>query len=187
MIPIVLKDTVPRQLAYPVGDAYLSEQLGADVQLEDLALFFLFTSGIQLDHYDPLTSSETTYPVLALDHEPPPLVGTAKARLRDDRRRRAELLGVIRTGRAAEDQPEAPLGADLDASVAIVVFPVKTRMRRRVTDAIETQGIKLIRNWLAAAPEVQKDQKPLVLLFDEISGRVSARFAMQEGPRRLYR
>ena len=181
MIPIVLKDTVPRQLAYPVGDAYLSEQLGADVQLEDLALFFLFTSGIQLDHYDPLTSTETSYPVLALDREAPPLVG--EARLRDARRRKAELAGLIRRGRRGAATSES----DLDAPVSIVVFPVKTRMRRRVTDAIEAQGIKLIRNWLAAPPEVKKDQKPLVLLFDETTGRVSARFARQEGPRRLYR
>ncbi len=175
VIAIVLKDPVPRQLAYPVGEGYLSEQLAGDMSLDDAGLFFLFTSGIQLDHYDPLTSKEVSYPVMALDREPPPLVGHAEARLHDAERRRAELAG--------KTEPDEAVAYE----TSIVIFPVKTRMRRRVTDALEVQGLTFIRNWLAAPADLKTNQKPLVLIFDENTGRISARFAKEEGSRRMYR
>ncbi|MCP4003101.1 MAG: hypothetical protein GY725_02780 [bacterium] len=190
MIPIVLKDEIPRQLAYPIGEGYLSSQLLGDAEEEDFGLFYLFTSGIQLDYYDPLTSRESVYPVLALDRNPPPLVGHAQARLGEAQRRRAELAGLVHASHDGKCKKarveEAKAIAESTFKVSLVIFPVKARIRQRVTDAIEDNGMAPIRNWLNAALEGQENQKPLVLLFDEITCKLTATFAKQTGPRRLY-
>ena len=51
MIPTLLKDTLPRQLMYAINGARLARELKSVEGLEEMGFFYLFTSGVQVDHY----------------------------------------------------------------------------------------------------------------------------------------
>src|SRR5262249_4292766 len=116
----------------------------------------------------------------------PQLCSDALARLDEQQRRRNEIVDERRAGvmRAdaqlrGEDHPLLPLehlDALPDLRISIAIFPVKTRLRRRVEDGILDGAIRPMRNWLAAPPGQHSTQRPLVLLFDEETGKVSAKF-----------
>jgi hypothetical protein len=197
--PVVIRDELPRLVTYPVGEVFLRAQLGAALREDDAGIYFLYLSGVQVNHYDPVLSRASVYPVLALDREPPQLCSDALARLEDQRRRRSEIVderraGVMRADAQLRGQdrilapPELP--DDLpDLPLSIAIFPVKTRLRRKVEDGIVDGALRPLRNWLSAPPEQHAGQRPLVLCFDEESGKVSARFAEPWGDakERYYR
>lgn len=72
--------------------------------------------------------------------------------------------------------------------MSLLIFPVKTRLRRMVEDAILDKGLRALRNWLHASPETRPDQRPLVLVYDEDSGGIQAKFAepWRSGQKRIY-
>ncbi len=184
MIPTVLKDALPRQLAYAVSGARLSRELKCVEGLEQMGLFYLFTSGVQLDYYDPIVSPVPTYPVLALDGCPPQLTSSALETLRRKTGRKKELFdfGAMRAqaqlmGRSVDALEEDEAGEMKLCDVSICVFPVKARLRKRVSRAVLDTAIQPIRNWLSAAHEREVPQRPLVILFDERQGTVTTKFA----------
>ena len=92
-------DTLPRTLAFPFDERDLEAALDANAALERVGMFFLYTSGIQVEKYDPLTCHDTLYPILALDDRMPTLDTAALARLVDmfsDRRDEYDLSGAAR-------------------------------------------------------------------------------------------
>jgi hypothetical protein len=197
--PVVIRDELPRLVTYPVGEVFLRAQLEPVLREDDAGVYFLYLSGVQVNHYDPVVSRATVYPVLALDREPPQLCSDALARLDDQQRRRSEIVDERRAGvmRAdaqlrGEDRALAPLdlaGPLPDLPLAISIFPVKTRLRRKVEDGIVDGALRPLRNWLAAPAAQHASQRPLVLLFDEETGKVSAKFAepWHEAKERYYR
>lgn len=203
VIPTVLKDALPRQLAYAVSGVRLSRELKCVEGLEQMGLFYLFTSGVQLDHYDPIVSPVPTYPVLALDDGLPQLTSSALQMLRRKSGRKEELFdfaagewasprGAKRAqaqlmGRAIAELEEDEDGEMKLCDVSICVFPVKARLRKRVARAILDTAMQPIRNWLSATRERDVPQRPLVILFDELKGTVTTKFADERtdpsGPR----
>ncbi len=190
----MLKDSLPRQLAYSVNGARLARELEDIDRLEDMGLFYLFTSGVQIDHYDPIVSKVQAYPVLALDNHTPQLTSNAVERLRRKTGREKKLgRGAARAqaqlmGRSArEPVVTTPARAELVlCDVCFCVFPVKIRLRDKVSTLILDTAIQPIRNWLSAAPQRKGAQRPLVIVFDELSGRVTTKFAAgwaDTGPR----
>ena len=196
VIPTILRDSLPRQLAYSVSGATLARELGFAEGLEDMGLFYLFTSGVQVDYYDPIVSRAQCYPVLALDHYMPQLTSNALEMLRK-KTGRGPLGGHVRGGewftmrlRGAARAQAQFLGqsmAELEevenkdgelelCDVSICVFPVKSRLRKRVSRLILETAIRPIRNWLGAPPERRETQRPLVILYDELEGAVSTKF-----------
>ena len=197
MIPTLLKDTLPRQLMYAINGARLARELKSVEGLEEMGLFYLFTSGVQVDHYDPIVSRAHEYPVLALDNGLPQLTSSAlerlrmktgrhskaawgigggewfSMRLRGAARAQAQLMGCSVT----ELEQNKTAGGELElCKVSIMVFPVKARMRKRVTRLILETAVQPVRNWLSAAPDRKETQPPLVILFDEQRGTVSTKF-----------
>lgn len=84
MCPVVVKDELPRLIAYPIGERLLRHELGPGLPAEDeLGVFLLYTSGVQVDLYDPVTSRAKSYPVLVFDRGIPDLTSEARARLRE--------------------------------------------------------------------------------------------------------
>jgi len=67
MIQTILKDDLPQGLSFPLGAATLAGEIGEAIPFERLGLYMLFGSGRQRDVYDPLNSSKSSYPVLAID------------------------------------------------------------------------------------------------------------------------
>ena len=71
--------------------------------------------------------------------------------------------------------------------VSICVFPVKARLRKRVSRVVLDTAMQPIRNWLSATRERELPQRPLVILFDELKGTVTTKFADERtdpsGPR----
>ncbi len=197
VIPIILRDALPRQLAYAVSGARLARELKSVEGLEEMGLFYLFTSGVQVDHYDPIVSRAREYPVLALDNGLPQLTSNALERLRTKTGRRSSrswgsgggdwfgmpLRGAARAqaqlmgGSVSELEDDDPTAGELElCSVSIMVFPVKARMRKRVTKLILEAAVQPARNWLCAAADRKETQRPLVILFDEQRGTVSTKF-----------
>ena len=193
----MLKDALPRQLAYAVSGARLARELKQVEGVEEMGLFYLFTSGVQVDHYDPIVSRAHEYPVLALDNGLPQLTSSALERLRTKTGRRSNVGWVIGGGEwfsmrlrgaaraqaqlmgcsVAELEQHEPAGRELElCKVSIMVFPVKARMRKRVTKLILEAAIQPVRNWLGATPDRKKTQRPLVIQFDEQRGTVSTKF-----------
>jgi hypothetical protein len=195
VIPTVLRDALPRQLAYAVSGARLSREFKYIEGLEQMGLFYLFTSGVQLDFYDPIVSPLPTYPVLALDDCLPQLTSSALEALRRKTGRKKELFdfgvgelfslrGAMRAQAQLMGRSVAELEEDEDGDgemklcdVSICVFPVKARLRRRVSRAILDTAIQPVRNWLSATRERAVPPRPLVILFDEMKGTVMTKFA----------
>ena len=197
MIPKLLKDALPRQLAYAISGARLAKELKPVEGLEEMGLFYLFTSGVQLDHYDPIVSRAHEYPVLALDNSLPQLTNSALERLRTKTGRRSDLGWRIGGGEwftsrfhgaaraqaqlmgcsVAELEKKESAAGELElCQQSILVFPVKARMRKRVTKLILEHAIQPVRNWLTAARNSRETQRPLVILFDEQRGTVWTKF-----------
>ncbi len=200
MCPVIVKDELPRLIAYPVGERVLRQELGDVLPDDELGVFLLYMSGVQLNAYDPVISKETVYPVLALDRRVPQLSNDALNRLREQREKAREivderLVGVARAdaqlrgeaGPEEEQQGEDDLLPPVQLSISI--FPVKSRLRRMVEDAILERGIRAMRSWLNAGPETWHQQRPLVLVYDEERSVVSAKFAgpWGRGAQRIYR
>ena len=203
MIPTVLKDALPRQLAYAVSGARLSRELKCVEGLEQMGLFYLFTSGVQLDYYDPIVSPVPTYPVLALDDCLPQLTSSALQMLRRKTGRKEELFDFaagewvsLRGAKRAEAQLMGRSISELEededgemklCDVSICVFPVKARLRKRVSGVVLDTAMQPIRNWLSATRERELPQRPLVILFDELKGTVTTKFTDERtnpsGPR----
>ncbi len=181
----MLKDSLPRQLAYSVNGARLARELEGISCLGDMRLFYLFTSGVQIDHYDPIVSKMQVYPVLALDNHTPQLTSNSVERLRRKTgreeklgrgaaRAQAQLMGLS----VSEPVVPAPVRPELVlCDVSLCIFPVKTRLRDRVSTLVLDTAIQPIRNWLSAVAERKEAQRPLVVVFDELSGKVATKFA----------
>lgn len=201
----IVHDGLPRQLAYPFSRIALEDRL-FDLEWPDqLGLYFLYISGKQLDLYDPLLSHESRYPVIVLDNAVPPLNANVLAQIAERQRQEAEqkaqknrVVEVSGSERAqaqleGAESPGHRVRVELAEPVlppeSLIVLPVKARMRRRVTEAFETRGLRPIKNWLACPRERKSTQRPLVLLFDEETDRVVAKFADEpsdRSARRLY-
>lgn len=187
MIPTILRDALPRQLAYAVSGVELARELQSLEPFDAVGMFFLFTSGVQLDYYDPIVSRSQIYPVLALDLGMPQLTSNAVEQLRRKTgrsgpekltgsgvaRAQAQLLGQTLEELNADQEP-----GELDlCDVSISVFPVKARLRRRIARHITETGIRPIRNWLVGALQRKEPKRPLVLLYDERLSSVTSKFA----------
>jgi hypothetical protein len=198
-MPIVLKDELPRLITYPIGEIFLRAHLAESLSEDEAGLYYLYLSGVQVNFYDPVTSRATSYPVLALDRHPPQLCSDALARLEDQQRKREQIVderraGVLRAdaqlrGRDSIVAPPALVDAFPDLPLSVAVFPVKTRLRRKVEDGIVECALRPMRNWLSAPFDQHATQRPLVICFDEDSGRVSAKFAepWDDAKERYYR
>jgi hypothetical protein len=198
-----VRDELPRMLAYPIELLELIDGLEADEgPLEDTGVFFLYTSGAQVDHYDPLTSNEKVYPVIALDRRMPQLASTTMAQLARDHsealaeksaQERQQLEGAARadaqlSGAFNAMQQPAPSPQDLVlCSTCVLVFPVKRRIRVKVAACLQKTGFRYLKNWLNVPADQRESQSPLVLLYDEAADRVTAKFAEKDegssGPR----
>jgi len=197
--PVVIRDELPRLVTYPVGEIFLRTHLGAAFNEDEAGLYFLYLSSVQVNLYDPVVSRASAYPVLALDRQPPQLCADALTRLRDQRRRHNAIVderraGVLRADAQLHGQDRSVEPLDLDDGLpelplSIAIFPVKTRLRRRVEDGIVEGALRPLRNWLGALREQQATQRPLVLSFDEESGKVHAKFAepWEDAKERQYR
>lgn len=149
-VSTLLRDRVPsRTIAYPVSAQQINETLRGVVPLDTVALFFLYDSAAQATHYDPAKSEAQRYPILALRRGLP----TLKAPI---------LAGDL------DQKPETP---------AILVFPVKARIKPKIAEALRNDGIRPVLRWLTAKPVPGSPQRPLVLVYDETAHRVTAKFA----------
>lgn len=184
MSSIILKDELPRMISYPIGETLLVHELGAAIEAEDLGLYFLYTSGVQLNHYDPVTCKDGRYPVMALDRHPPQLNTDAEKRLAEERRS-GRGFGADKLSGVARAQAQL-LGGDIETEsgevwepppVCLSIFPVKTRLRRKVEDAIIDFALRPILNWLGASEQAAATQKALVLVFDETESKITTKFA----------
>jgi hypothetical protein len=186
-MPVIIRDELPRLVTYPIGELFLRSHLGPGLCDDDAGLYFLYLSGVQVNFYDPVLSRAAHYPVLALDRHSPQLCNDAMARLEEEQRKREQIVddrraGVLRAdaqlrGRDAElAEPERVVGLP-ELPLSIAIFPVKTRLRRKIEDGIAGSALRPLRNWLAAPGDRHTAQRPLVLCFDEESGKVSAKFA----------
>jgi hypothetical protein len=195
--PVVIRDELPRLVTYPVGELFLRTHLGSALPEEDTGLYFLYLSGVQVNHYDPVLGREREYPVLALDRRPPQLCADALARLEEQRRRRREIVDERLAGVARADaqlrgedrpvEPAEPADDVRELPLSVAIFPVKTRLRRKVEDGIVDDALRPMRAWLAAPPAQHAAQRPLVLCFDEETGKVTAKFAEpSDGARERY-
>lgn len=151
----VLRDKLPPTLSYPISAQQIEQGIDRPAQSERLALYFLYESGRQTMHYDPKTGLAQSYPVLVLLQGLPTLP--------------VEIyLGDL------ERDPDVR---------SILVFPVKVRLKARISEVILQQGLRPIRNWLSVEPHPDKPQRPLVLIYDEATQRISSKFAASwDGP-----
>ena len=195
-------DTLPRILAFPFDERDLEGALESNEHLNKVGVFFLYTSGIQVDHYDPLTCPDTSYPILALDDQMPTLAATTRARLSETYKATLqtdsqELSGAARAdaqlaGQYQQEQPQPRQSGTVELELcetACIVFPVKRRIRMRVAEAISAKGARAIRNWFSIPEERRASRKPLVLYYDEAADLVTTKFCekIQPGQPRYYR
>ena len=149
-VSILLRDRVPsRTIGYPLAAPQINETLKGVVPLDTVALFFLYDSCAQPAHYDPSKSMAQRYPVVALRRGIPKLKVPV-------------LAGDLETN--AETR-------------SILVFPVKMRIKQRVTEALLELGMRPLVRWFSASTTAEAPQRALVLIFDESDQRVSAKFA----------
>jgi hypothetical protein len=149
-VSILLRDRVPsRTIGYPLSAPQINETLKGVVSLDTVALFFLYDSSAQASHYDPSKSMAQRYPVVAL-------------------RRGIPKLKVPVLAGDLETNPDTR---------SILVFPVKMRIKQRVTDALLEQGMRPLVRWFAANASPDAAQRSLVLIFDESDQRITAKFA----------
>ena len=187
---LILNDGLPKNISFPLRGTVLEDALKDIVPAHELGLYLLYISGVQLDYYDPLTSTEKRYPVLVADNGPPPLCSNTINRLIEDqvRRQRASLPLEARLNGTA--RAEAQLAGDDRAEsttlqapelrlppMSLIVLPVKTRFRTKVGKLIETQALRALKNWFSCKPELKAKQRPLVLTYDEESESVTSKFA----------
>ena len=159
-ISILMRDRVPsRTIAYPLAASQLNQVFETAVPLDKLALFFLYDSSPQSLHYDPAKDSAERYPILALVRGIPEL-------------KEEVLAGDMR------DDPEVR---------SILVFPVKARIKPRIADAVKEMAVRPMIRWMTAKVPATAVQRPLVLIYDEPSGRVSAKFAEEWDGREIDR
>lgn len=162
-ISVLMRDRVPsRTIAYPLAAAHLNRMFEDAIPLEHLALFFVYDSSDQVRHYDPAKDANERYPILALVRGIPEMKEEVLA---GDMRENAETRSIL-------------------------VFPVKARIKQKVTDAIKKSGVRPMVRWMTAKLPPHAKQRPLVLLYDESTGAVSAKFAEEwegkEVDRRYY-
>jgi hypothetical protein len=72
------------------------------------------------------------------------------------------------------------LAGDLETNAdtrSILVFPVKMRIKQRVTEGLLELGMRPLVRWFSANASPDAPQRSLVLIFDESDQRVSAKFA----------
>lgn len=157
----ILKDKLPRGVSYPVTDRMLHDELEGIVSHEELGVYFVYNSCTQVEHYDPATSGDARYTVMVLRNGLPEL-------------RVSTMAGDL---------------ADNPAARSILVFPVKTRLKSMIANAIVDSWIQPIKNWLAVAPGPDNGQKDLLLAYDSTTQAVSAKFCRSwDGPEsgRIY-
>jgi hypothetical protein len=209
MIDPILRDEVPKAISYPIHESFFEESFGDATLAAPIGLYLIYTSGSQVTHYDPLVSAATRYPVLALDVRVPPLNANVVSGLFEAkiRKKRLPMAGYDRaekqlrgeTGAEWWERIDRMTGAEkVEAQIrylelpelSIAVFPVKRRLRARVADAIELQGLRPMANWVSASFAPHGSQRPLVLVYDEESGAIQTKFADSEGLQqrnRVYR
>ena len=149
LIDTILKDKLPRSLSYPVSSARLSDEIAEVADLSRIALYFAYESCGQCRHHDPSRDEKSRYPILALRNGLPELYVD-------------QLAGDL------ADDPEAR---------SILVFPIKSRAKSIIAEALSGSALRPVRNWFGVSPERQKDQQTLVLIFDETSKRIIPKFA----------
>ena len=149
-VSILLRDRVPsRTIGYPLSAPQVNEALSGVTPLDTVALFFLYDSCAQPSHYDPSKSMSQRYPVVAL-------------------RRGIPKLKVPVLAGDLETNPDTR---------SILIFPVKMRIKQRITDSLVELGMRPLVRWFSAKPSPDAPQRPLVLIYDEVDQRVSAKFA----------
>jgi len=149
-ISTLLRDRIPsRTIAYPTAAPPLNAALEDVFPLGSVALYFLYESSAQVTYYDPAKSTLERYPVLVV------------------RRGLPEVMKPVLAG-DLEDDPEAR---------SILVFPVKVRLKQRVADALRKQGMRPLVRWFSAKSAPGTVQRPLVLLYDEPTSGIVAKFA----------
>lgn len=145
-ISTILRDrAATRTIAYPIGGATLSEALADVISLQNLALYYLYDSSPQIGHYDPAKSNAERYPVLVA-------------------RRGLPTLSVPTLVGDLADNPEAR---------SILIFPVKARIKGRVTESLRDVGLRALRKWMAR----DVPQRDLVLSYDETTHSITPKFA----------
>jgi hypothetical protein len=209
MIDVVLRDELPKTISYPVHESFFEDSFGDLTGVVETGVYLLYTSGSQVTFYDPLVSLATRYPVLALDVSVPPINANVICGLFETKVRKRRFLtgGHDRAERqlrgesgveyweridrmTGTEKVEAQLGYLELPALSIAVFPVKRRLRSRIGDAIEIQGLRPMVNWISAALAQHGSQRPLVLVYDEESGTIQTKFADPEGLQqrsRVYR
>jgi len=157
-ISTILRDRAPsRTVAYPIGGATLSEVLADVISLQNLALYYLYDSSPQSGLYDPAKSDAERYPVLVA--------------------RRG--LPVLRVPTMVGDLADNP------AARSVLIFPVKARIKGRVTESLRDIGLRALRKWMAR----DVPDRDLVLYYDETTHSITPKFADDwEGPEieRIY-
>ena len=144
-ISTLLRDRVPsRTIAYPIGVSQFQEALDGVVPLQQIGLYFLYDSSPQVGYYDPAKSQLERYPILVV------------------RPGLAVLSRSVLAGDLADD-PEAR---------AILVFPVKARIKPKVSEVLRDQGMRPIVRWFTCAQTPGTVQRPLVLVYDEAAHRI---------------
>ena len=199
----VIYDQLQKELAYPLSAARLRAELSGVVAADSIGLFFLYSSGIQSKHYDPRTSRAQSYPILVLDNGLPPLSRPMMRRLFELELGRQEMVGEP----SSSEQPAAGVNGQPDPAscsdevsrqllakrlpaTSLLIFPVKARLKQRTSNALDSMAVRAMKNWLSVSPDIKSKQRPLLLVFDEPSGRLVTKFAETwdgDSARRLYR
>ena len=165
MVPVIVRDPIPRRLSYSLDERSIGSALEGVVCAEDLGLYFLYDTGAQRGHYDAEQSHSEKYPVLVAHLGAPP----------------------VKLDHALNESSEEH-GANPEGR-SILVFAIKTRLKGRVKKAFAEHATRPLRNWFAACASAGPSQRPLVLYYDEQSGRITTKFADDwDGPesRRVY-
>jgi len=162
-ISTLFRDRIPsRVIAYPLAAPQISEAIEHVSELGNVALFFLYDSGPQSSYYDPAKSTLERYPVL-----------------------------VVRRGLPVLNKPVLAGDLEHDPHVrSVLVFPVKARLKHKVTEALRRDGLRPVLRWFSAKSAPGVVQRPLVLIYDESDHRITAKFAEDwdgsEAERRYY-
>ncbi len=159
-ISTLLRDRVPsRTIAYPIAAQHLNATLEGVFPLSSIGLYFLYESSGQVNHYDPAKSRLERYPVLVV------------------RRGLPEVMKPVLAGDLTDD----------GEARSILVFPVKVRLKQRVGDALKKQGMRPLIRWFSAKCASDTVQRPLVLLYDEATSSIAAKFAEDWDGREIER
>jgi hypothetical protein len=149
VISQILKDDTPKGVSYVFTVKQLSDEFAGITDLDDLALYALYHSTPQTRKYDATVSNDERYAVMVLINGLPVL-----------------------------DVPTMPGDlADKEEARSILLFPVKARLKKMIASAVEEQGMRAVKAFLSVPLEKRSIQKPLVLVFDETTQKITPRFA----------